>query len=152
VVITDFVEDGSDGVEKAVCRISILSLSSGSMVKDLRAEDGQAKCSCRQGTQSVVAVVGIIACVGRSTKTVETSVGSGQDCHTYKSAYEEQVEDDEEPAEEFRSTPLEAEVDNHSRNGVGRCGGKDSLDCAGGVANILDHSIDLVEARGEETK
>jgi hypothetical protein len=146
------VEDGSDGVEKTVYHVSILSLSCDGKVKDLRAEDGQAKCSCRQGTQSIVAIVGIIACVSRSTKTVETSIRSGQDCHSYEAPYEEHVEDDEQPTEEFGSAALEAEVDDQCGDGVGSCSCKNTFDCAGGVANILDHSIDLVEARGEETK
>jgi len=133
VVITDFVEDGSDGMEKS-------------------AENSQAECSCRQGTQCIVAIVGIIACASRSTKTVETSVGSGQDCDGNESAYKKEVEDDEEPAEEFGSAALEAEVDNQGGDGVGSCSCKDAFDCASGVANILDHMIELVEARGEEAK
>jgi hypothetical protein len=89
LVITDFVEDGSDGMEKTVCHVSILWLSCDGKVKDLRAEDGQAECSCWQGTQSIVAIVGIIACVSRSTKTVETSTRSGQDCDGNKSTNEQ---------------------------------------------------------------
>jgi hypothetical protein len=70
-------------------KLAFLELSHRGVIIHLRAEDGQAKCSCRQGTQSIVAVVGIIACVSRSTKTVETSTGSGQDCDDNKSTNEQ---------------------------------------------------------------
>jgi hypothetical protein len=69
-------------------RSAFFSQSHHGVIDDLRAENSQAKSSCRQGTQSIVAIVGIIACVSRSTKTVETSVGSGQDCDRDESGYE----------------------------------------------------------------
>jgi hypothetical protein len=113
-------------------------------MNDLRAEDSQAKCGYRQVTQSVVAIVGIVACVGCSTKTAETSVGSSQDRDGDETTDEEQIEDDEQPAEEFGSATFEAEVDNQSGDGVGCCSCKNALDCAGGVAHILYHPIDLI--------
>jgi hypothetical protein len=79
-------------------------------------------------------------------------VRSGQDSDSNKSAHEEQVQDDKHPAEELGSATLEAEVDNQRGDGVGRCSGENALDCAGGVAHIADHSVDLVETRREETK
>lgn len=91
------------------------------MGSNLRAEDGQAKGCKRQVTQSIVAIVGIITCVGGSTKTAETSVGSGQNSDGDEPTNEEQVENDKQPAKELRSATLEAEVDDQSRNGVGCC-------------------------------
>lgn len=113
-------------------------------MNDLRAEDGQAKCGNWQVTQSIIAIVGIVACVGCGTKTAETSVGSSQDSDCNKTTDEEQIEDDEQPAEELRSATFEAEIDNQSGDGVGRCSCKNALDCAGGVAHILYHTIDLI--------
>jgi hypothetical protein len=79
-------------------------------------------------------------------------VRSGQDSDNDEAANEEQVQDDKQPAEEFGSAALEAEVDNQRGDGVGRCSCKDALDCTGGVAHIADHSVNLVETRGEETE
>lgn len=101
------------------------------MASNLRAEDGQAKRRERQATQSIVAIVGIVTCVGGSTKTAETSVGSGQDSDGDETTNEEQVENDKQPAEELRSTAFETEVDDQSRDGVGCCSCQNAFDCAG---------------------
>lgn len=132
-VVTNFVEDGSDSVEKTTCQVSacdlghvrILCIMTASIGippeclvylirSNLRAEDGKAKGGKRQVTQSIVAIVGIIACVGGSTKTAETSVRSCSDGDGDETTNEEQVENDKQPAKELRSAALEAEVDDQS--------------------------------------
>lgn len=169
------MEDGSDSVEDTKCYVStcvlkhirILCSMKGETLnkqicilhawciifgRNLRAEDGQAKSCKRQVTQSIVAVFWIITCVRSGTKTVETSVGSGQDSDGDKTTDEKQVENDKQPAKEFGSATLEAEVDYQSRDSVGCCSCQNAFNRAGRVVHIANETVDLVETRRKETE
>lgn len=97
----------------------------------LRAEDGQTEGCEWQFAQSVVAVVGIVSLSRSGAKAAETSMGSGQDSHDDETDDKHQIKEDQQPAQEFWCSSLQAEIDKESDNGVEGCSSEDTLDSTG---------------------
>jgi hypothetical protein len=154
-VVLDFMEDSSNHMQQPNHLISTHSpLTSFRIepIKNLRAENGQSKSRKRQSAKRIIPIIRILPRIRRRAKAVQTACRPRQYSHGNKAADEQEIEQDEQPAQELWRAALEAQVEQETDDGVCDGGGENAFDCAGGPAQLAGEAVDFVEARGEETE
>lgn len=118
----------------------------------VRASNSKPKHPQRKFTRRIIPIRRIIPHASRDADLGRAIARPREHGHGDERANEQEVQQDEQPADEFGSPTTQAELHERDEDGVDDCCGEDALNGAVGGAGTAGQLDELVEAGGEEAE